>query len=99
MAASPSNAVYWEQGLPPRLEQKWRNFDLIIKLSVIVGLLVSLVVAVHIGSLDAFLNFFRYQTYARPLLGIGAAYTLAFLVLQLVNTVLWWRYKPYPLPS
>ncbi|MDD3582007.1 MAG: glycosyltransferase family 2 protein [Desulfobacca sp.] len=99
MAASPSNAVYWEQGLPPRLDQKCRNLDLILKLSVILGLLVSLVVAVHIGSLDAFLNFFRYQTYARPLLGIGAAYTLAFLVLQLVNTVLWWRYKPYPLPS
>ena len=42
---------------------------------------------------------FRRNTYTTFLGSVGALYTLAFLAMQLVRTVLWWRYRPYPLPS
>ena len=45
------------------------------------------------------LRLFRRNTYTTFLGSVGALYTLAFLTMQLVRTVLWWRYRPYPLPA
>ncbi|MFP3867169.1 MAG: glycosyltransferase family 2 protein [Desulfobacteraceae bacterium] len=98
MASSTFNAVALGQGRPAGLDQRFRATDLILKIMVILGLLLSLVIAINIGSVDGYISPFAYQSYVKPLLGIGAAYALAFLILQLVHTVLWWRYKPYPLP-
>jgi hyaluronan synthase len=30
---------------------------------------------------------------------LGAVFTLMVLLFQVLRTFLWWRYKPYPLPS
>ena len=45
------------------------------------------------------LRLFQRNTYTTFLSAVGAVYALAFLAMQLVRTVLWWRYRPYPLPS
>jgi hyaluronan synthase len=81
-------------GLPPR----YQTADLLVKILVPLGLVVSLYVALQVGSLDGFGRLFSLSTYQTPLVALGAGYSLAFLVFQLVRTILWWRYKPYPLP-
>jgi hyaluronan synthase len=50
------------------------------------------------GSLDGYLALFSLRTYHKPLMAVGAAYSLAFLIFQGVRTFLWWRYRPFALP-
>jgi hyaluronan synthase len=57
------------------------------------------VVALKYGSFDGYLNLLSKQSFATPLLALGAIFTLALLAFQVVRTVLWWRYKPYELPA
>jgi len=75
------------------------NLDLWLKITVPLFLLVSLAISIKIGSLNGYLQLFNRTSYASFLGALGATYTLAFLGLQIVRTVLWWRYKPYPSPS
>ncbi len=100
---SPSlNTATVKHWAPENLSQvsapKFQNLDLILKILVPVGLLLSLVVALRIGFLDGYLRLFDWRSYCGPLLALGAGYSLAFLLFQGVRTVFWWRYKPYPLP-
>jgi hyaluronan synthase len=78
--------------------ERFKNLDLLVKILVPLGLLVSLWVALELGSLDGYLALFSLRTYHRPLMAVGAAYSLAFLIFQAVRTYYWWRYRPYPLP-
>ncbi|MCX5891740.1 MAG: hypothetical protein NTW80_02010, partial [Deltaproteobacteria bacterium] len=75
------------------------NLDLWLKIAVPLFLLASLFIAVNSGFFNAYLRLFQRNTYTSFLSALGAVYVLAFLAMQLVRTVLWWRYRPYPLPS
>lgn len=100
---SPSfNTATVKPWAPENLSQvsapKFQNLDLILKILVPVGLLLSLVVALRIGFVEGYLRLFDWRSYQTPLLVLGAGYSLAFLLFQGLRTVFWWRYKPYPLP-
>jgi hyaluronan synthase len=71
--------------------------DILLKGFVLIGLVVSGILSARLGSLDGYGNLFKLQTYSSPLVGLGAAYSLAFFCFQVVRTVLWWRYHPSPL--
>ncbi|MEW6657790.1 MAG: glycosyltransferase family 2 protein [Thermodesulfobacteriota bacterium] len=69
-----------------------------VKIIVPLGLAVSFWAALQMGSLDGYLALFSLRTYHKPLMAVGAAYSLAFLIFQGVRTFLWWRYRPFALP-
>jgi hyaluronan synthase len=71
--------------------------DFILKCFILMGLVVSGILAAQIGSLDGYGNLFKLQTYNSPLKALGAAFSMTFICFQMVRTVLWWRYRPYPL--
>jgi hyaluronan synthase len=82
-----------------REEQRLQGVDLALKILVPAFLLACFVVALKYGSFDGYLNLLSKQSFATPLLALGAVFTLALLAFQVVRTVLWWRYKPYALPA
>lgn len=84
---------------PLRAAERFKTIDLLIKFFVPLGLLVSFWVALKVGSLNGYLALFSLRTYHKPLVAVGAAYCLAFLIFQAVRTYFWWRYRPFPLPS
>lgn len=96
MSTSVTTAPTWstEKG---HSEKKIDYQDVILKCFVLTGLVVSGILAATLGSLDSYGNLFKLRTYSSPLIGLGAAYSLAFLCFQVVRTVLWWRYRPFPL--
>lgn len=61
--------------------------------------MLSVPLAFKLGSLDGYANLFKLQTYTTPLMALGAGYSLLYLGFQAVRTVLWWRYRPFPLAS
>jgi hyaluronan synthase len=73
------------------------NLDLGLKIAVPLFLLASLLIAVDSGFFHGYLRLFQRNTYTSLLSALGAVYVLAFLAMQAVRTVLWWRYRPYPL--
>ncbi len=75
------------------------TLDQALKIIVPLMLLIFSVICFKVESLSGYLQLFNRNSYSSPLMAIGASYTLAFLVLQTVRTVLWCRYRPYPLPS
>ena len=77
--------------------ERFKTIDLLVKILVPLGLLVSFWAALTVGSLDGYLALFSWRTYHKPLMTIGAAYGLAFLIFQMVRTYFWWRYRPFPL--
>jgi hyaluronan synthase len=85
-------------GVPLPASPRFKTLDLLIKTLVPLGLLVAFWGALQMGSLDNYLRLFSLQTYHKPLVAVGAGYSLAFLLFQAVRTFLWWRYKPYPVP-
>lgn len=95
-SAVKSAATY---GSPVPTAERFKTIDLLVKIFVLLGLLVSFWVAFKVGSLDGYLALFSWQTYHKPLMAIGAAYGLAFLIFQVVRTYFWWRYRPFPLLS
>jgi hyaluronan synthase len=74
------------------------NLDLWLKIAVPLFLLASLLVAYKSGFSNGYLQLFQRNTYTSFLSALGATYALAFLAMQLVRTVLWWRYRSYPVP-
>jgi len=86
-------------GVPLPASPGFNTMDVLIKIIVPIGLLVSLWVALEVGSLDSYLRLFSLRTYHKPLVALGAGYSLVFLLFQAVRTFLWWRYKPFSLPT
>ena len=88
--------------LPSKTQHVFRprrlaDLDLWLKIVVPMFLLVSLFIAVDSGFFHGYLRLFQRNTYTTLLSALGAVYVLAFLTMQAIRTVLWWRYRPYPL--
>jgi len=91
----------------PMMPERWRNaeeqrlqiLDLILKILVPAFLLVCFILALKLGSFNGYLTLLSRQSYASPLLAVGAVFTLSVLGFQVCRTVLWWRYRPYELPA
>lgn len=87
------------------IQGKWRNkeeqriqvLDLILKIMVPLILSVCFVVSIKVGSFNGYLQLLSSKSFGSPIMALGAGFTLAYLAFQIVRTVLWWRYKPYPL--
>ena len=80
-------------------EKRLQILDLILKITVPAFLFVCFVAAIKLGSFSGYLKLLSRQSYATPLMALGAGFTLLILVFQVLRTILWWRYKPYPLPA
>ena len=82
-----------------REEQRLQIIDLVLKILVPAFLFVCFVAALKFGSFNGFLELVNRQSYATPILALGAVFTLCVLAFQVLRTMLWWRYRPYLLPS
>jgi hyaluronan synthase len=85
-------------GVPLPASQKFETLDWLIKVLVPIGLLICFWVALELGAFNGYVALFNLQTYRKPVMAVGAAYTLAFLIFQVVRTFFWWRYRPFSLP-
>jgi len=99
----PTKTVYpwspskWRAKNQEQLETRLQTLDLILKILVPATLLVCLAMAIKYGSFNGYLQLMSRQSFATPLMTLGAGFTLIYLAFQMVRTILWWRYKPYPL--
>ena len=93
-SAFPWNQVKWRS----KEEQRIQTLDLALKILVPLILSACLVISLKVGSFNGYLQLLSRQSFGSPLMALGAGFTLAYLAFQLVRTVLWWRYKSYPLP-
>jgi hyaluronan synthase len=82
---------------PSFKEAQW--MDLSLKIMVPALLTIFFILSIEYGSLNGYLNLLSQQSYVSLLPALGASYTLALLLFQLVRTVLWARYKPYAVPD
>lgn len=73
------------------------QWDLAIKIGVPAALLLCLAISWRIGSWEAFGQLFQGRTYTAGLTGVVAGYTLIMFLFQGFRTVLWARYRPFPL--
>ena len=74
-----------------------RFYDTAFKVLIPLGVLVALIIGLKLGSFESYQRLFDTTRYHTPLLALGSGYALAFLLFQVVRTVLWFRYRPYPL--
>jgi hyaluronan synthase len=93
-SAFPWNQVKWRS----KEEHRIQTLDLALKILVPLILSACLVISLKVGSFDGYLRLLSRHSFGSPLMALGAGFTLAYLAFQLVRTVLWWRYKSYPLP-
>ena len=96
-SAFPWSQGKWRQNSEAQLEKRLQTLDLVLKILVPAALLLCLVLSIKFGSFNGYLQLMSRQSFATPLMTLGAGFTLAYLAFQVVRTVLWWRYKPYPL--
>lgn len=94
-AAQTWTAGRWRPAPSPTLDL----WDLSLKLLVLTGLLASVPLAVKLGALDGYAKLFQRETYASPLVALGAGYSLLYLGFQAVRTLLWCLYRPFPLAA
>jgi len=95
-ASAVKSAANYTSPLPAT--ERFNTLDLLIKVFVPLGLLLSFWVALEVGSLGGYLALFSLQTYQKPLVALWTTYSLAFLIFQAVRTYFWWRYRPFSLP-
>jgi len=95
--ASPWSQGKRRQKQEAQLEKRLQTLDLVLKILVPAALLLCLVLSIKFGSFNGYLQLMSRQSFATPLMALGAGFTLAYLAFQVVRTILWWRYKPYPL--
>jgi hyaluronan synthase len=89
----------WRQHKQERLEERLQSLDLALKILIPAVLLACLAISIKFGSFNGYLELMSRQSFATPLMALGASFTIAYLAFQIVRTVLWWRYKPYALPA
>ena len=82
---------------PPQKHGRGQIVDTLLKLLIPLAVLAALVVGFKLSSFESYQHLFDPRRLHNPLLALGSLYALAFLLFQLVRTVLWWRYRPYPL--
>ncbi len=91
----------------PWMQGKWRSkqyrqmqlWDLTLKVLVPLILSVCFVVSIKVGSFNGYLQLLSSKSFGSPIMALGAGFTLTYLAFQLVRTILWWRYKSYPVPE
>ena len=83
--------------LPAKPEKSELRADFAIKLLVPLLLAAALVMACRWGSCRAYGQLLSRHTYSAWLPGLAAGYTLVMLGFQLLRTILWAGYQPYPL--
>jgi hyaluronan synthase len=93
-SAVPWTQVKWRSKEATRIQ----TLDLTLKILVPILLSVCLVIALKVGSFNGYLQLLNRQSYASPVMALGSGFAVAYLAFQLVRTVLWLRYKPYPVP-
>jgi len=71
--------------------------DLAIKLLVPILLAVAIVLAYKWGSLSAYWQLLSTRTYSSRLPALAAGYAVVMLAFQILRTILWAGYRPYPL--
>jgi hyaluronan synthase len=76
-----------------------RFYDTACKTMIILGVLGALIIGLKLGSFESYQHLFDANRFRTPLMAVGSGYGLAFLLFQAVRTVLWWRYRPYPLAT
>ncbi len=81
------------------LPRKMQWLDWGLKLLVPALLAVLLAAAYEFGSFQAYLQLLSGRSYASFLPALGAGYALAMLLFQLIRTILWACYRPYPLAA
>ncbi len=91
----PREARPGDRGMVPPGKMQWLDGGL--KLLVPVLLAALLAAAYYFGSFQAYLQLFSSRGYASFLPALGAAYALLMLLFQVIRTVLWACYRPYPL--
>jgi hyaluronan synthase len=96
-ASLPEEARPGHPGTAPPRTRQW--LDRGLKLLVPLLLVLLLAAAYEFGSCAAYLQLFKSHTYAAFLPALGAGYALAMLVFQLLRTVLWACYRPFPLAA
>jgi hyaluronan synthase len=79
-------------------KQPFQTLDVSLKILVPLILSVCLVISLKVGSFNGYLQLVSRQSYASPLMALGSGFAVAYLAFQLVRTILWLRYKPYPVP-
>jgi hyaluronan synthase len=82
---------------PSGSKAKIARLDRGLKLVVPAILALLLAAAYEFGSFDAYLQLVNRSAYSAFLPALGAGYALAMLLLQIIRTVLWACYRPYPL--
>ena len=80
----------------PRM-QEGLSTDLAIKLLVPILLAVAIVSAYKWGSLGAYWRLLSSYTYSSFLPALAAGYAVVMLAFQILRTILWAGYRPYPL--
>jgi len=80
-------------------EQRLQVLDLMLKILVPAFLFICFIAALKFGSFSGYLDLLSRQSYATPVMTLGATFTLLVLTFQVLRTILWRRYKPYPLSA
>ena len=75
------------------------RWDLAVKIGVPLALAVCLAISWHVGSWEAYWRLFQTRTYTASLTGMVAGYTLLMFLFQGLRTILWARYRPFPLKN
>jgi hyaluronan synthase len=70
-----------------------------VKIGVPMALVLCLAISWHVGSWEAYWGLFQSQTYTASLTGVVAGYTLLMMLFQGLRTILWVRYRPFPLKN
>jgi len=73
---------------------RWLDWGLKLLVPVLLAVLVA--AACQFGSFQVYLQLLSSRSYASFLPALGAAYALALLLFQVIRTVLWACYRPYP---
>jgi hyaluronan synthase len=82
----------------PLLPRQNRFYRLDLWLKALFPLLFTglVILAFKLGSFDAYLNLLNRQSYTAFLPALGAGYALAMVLFQVMRTIFWGCYKPYP---
>ncbi len=81
----------------PKRHRRGQFLDTALKVLIPLAVLTALAIGLQLGSFESYLHLFDSKRYHTPLLALGSGYALAFLLFQTIRTVLWWRYRPYPM--
>ncbi len=81
----------------PERRLRGQVLDKAIKVLIPLAVLAALALGLELGSFEGYQSLFESRRYHTPLMALASLCAMAFLVFQVIRTVLWWRYRPYSL--